>query len=68
MSNGTDDRYRSRKFRIAVGVLVAVTAMAGWGCHLSTTAQDVAMVIGAWGVVAAAVLKLYNDANLAARS
>jgi hypothetical protein len=65
MSNGTDDRYRSRKFRIAFGVLISATLMAGWGCRLSVDAQDIAIVIGAWGVVSGAVLKLYNDANIA---
>lgn len=58
-------KYRSRKFRIAIGILSVVSLFGGWGCYLSTDAQDVALVIGAWGVVAAAVLKLYNDANIA---
>jgi hypothetical protein len=64
MSNGTDSKYRSRKFLIAASELLVVTCMAAWGCHLSTDAQDVALVIGAWGIIAAAIGKLYNDANL----
>lgn len=67
MSNGTDNRFRSRKFIIAATELLAVSAMAGWGCHLAEVAKDVALVIGAWGVVAGAIAKLYNDANLAGR-
>jgi len=60
----TADRFRSRKFIIAFTELVSVTFMAAWGCHLSGGAGDVALVIGAWGVVAGAIGKLYSDANL----
>ena len=67
MTNGADSKYRSRKFIFAAGSFLAATAMAFFGCVvLAKDAGDIAMVIGAWGVANALVLKLYNDANLKA--
>lgn len=61
----TDDRYRSRKFIVAVTSLVASVYALVYGLSICVTAQDVAIVVGAWGLTDAAILKLYNDANLA---
>lgn len=61
----TDDRYRSRKFIVAACSLVVVSCLAGWGMLVhATDAAGAALVIGAWGASDAAILKLYNDANI----
>jgi len=60
-------KFRSRKFLIAASSFVAVTVMAWFGCwHLAGDAGDIALIIGAWAASDAAILKLYNDANLKA--
>ena len=59
-----DTRYRSRKFIIASASFVAVTLMTWWGCYdAAKTGQDIAIIIGAWGVCDGAILKIYTDAN-----
>jgi len=63
----TADRFRSRKFILAISSFVVVSVLAGYGAfNLATDASGIALVIGAWGTVDAAILKLYNDANLKA--
>ena len=62
MSNG-DSRWSSRKFAIAGASFLAVTFALVWGLTLCKDAQDVAIVVGAWGLADAAILKLYTDAN-----
>lgn len=61
-------RYSSRKFVIAGASLVVVSFLAVWGVVVvgKEGGLDVAAIIGAWGVCDAAILKLYNDANLKA--
>ena len=67
MANGSS-KFGSRKFTIAgVSLLASIFALV-WGVATCETAQDIAIVIGAWGVVDAAILKLYNDANLKDRN
>jgi hypothetical protein len=65
VSNG-DSRWSSRKFAIAGASFLAATFALVWGLTLCKDAQDIAIVIGAWGLVDAAILKLYSDANLKA--
>jgi membrane associated rhomboid family serine protease len=65
MSNGTDSKYRSRKFRLAVATLAIVAVLGGHGQFaLAATAGDTALVLGAMGSIFSVILKLYNDANL----
>lgn len=65
MSPSADpSRYQSRKFRIAAAVLAVAALGYAWGSALCDTAQDYAITTTAFGVLASAVLKLYNDANL----
>jgi len=68
-SAAVSSRYRSRKFIIAISSFVVVSAMGLFGCvKLAADGGDISLIIGAWGVVDAAILKLYNDANIAAAS
>jgi len=56
-----DDKFRSRKFIISAASFVAVTLMAWWGCYdAAKTGQDIAIIIGAWGVCDGAILKIYG--------
>ena len=65
--NGTDFKFRSRKFIIAAGSLLVASALAAWGTFiLANDTGDIALVLGAWGAVDGVILKLYNDANLLA--
>jgi hypothetical protein len=64
VSNGTDHRFRNRKFRAAAFSLVVAAAAYLYGLYLCTSAQDFAIATAAYGVLNGAVLKLYNDANL----
>jgi len=63
MGNG-DDRYRSRKFRLAVATLAIATVAMAWGLVLCETAGDVAIVMSPWGTAAALVLGLYSHYNV----
>jgi hypothetical protein len=64
MSNG-DDRYRSRKFLLAVASFVVVTTFAGFGLiHLAADAGDVALVLGAWAGSDATILGMYSHWNV----
>lgn len=63
MANGT---FHSRKFILSVASFVAATFAMVWGVTICKEATDIAIVIGAWGVVDGAILKLYHDANLKA--
>lgn len=57
-------KYGSRKFIIACTELGIVSLMGGWGCYLAEASNEVAVVIGAWGVISGAILKMYSDANI----
>ena len=60
------DRYRSRKFIVAAFSLVVASVIAAFGAgSLAEDAQDIAIILAAWVITDAAILKLYNDANLA---
>ena len=60
-------KYRSRKFIIAIASFAAATVMAFYGCWAkAVSASDIAIILGSWGAFDAIILKLYNDANLAA--
>lgn len=64
--NGSDNRFRSRKFIVAVATFFAVTVLAMHGeFSLAKDAGDTALVIGSSGAVYGIILKLYNDANIA---
>ena len=68
MSNGTDSKYRSRKFMLATATLVIVAVLGGHGEFvLAKDAGDTALVLGAMGGIFSVILKLYNDANLQTR-
>lgn len=59
--------YGSRKFLIAASSLVVVSFLAVWGVVVIGAEEgglDLAAIIAAWGVCDAAILKLYNDANI----
>lgn len=63
-------RYRSRKFLLATGSFVVVSVLALFTVYHAALAKDfsgAAMVMTAWGAADAAILKLYNDANLKAK-
>jgi len=60
-----DNRFRSRKWIIALSSLVVVTVFAAFGLvKLAADAGDVALVIGAWAGSDSAILGLYNYANI----
>jgi hypothetical protein len=64
MGNG-DNRYRSRKFLLAVAAFVCVTAMAFYGEYrFAKTAADTALIIGSWGTPVAVILGLYSHYNV----
>lgn len=60
------ERFSSRKFVMASLSYIAATFALVWGVTICKDAQDIAIVVAAWGVVDGAILKLYNDANLKA--
>jgi hypothetical protein len=65
MSNGTDNKYRSRKWIIAVASFVVVTLFAGFGILvLAKDAGDVALIIGAWAASDMTILGIYNVTNV----
>ena len=65
MSNGTDSRYRSRKFFLASTTLLIVAVLGGHGeFALAVDGGDTALILGAMGSIFGLILKLYNDANL----
>lgn len=57
-------RHASRKFIVSLVTLLASIYALHRGLNLCLTAQDFAIVMGAWGLVTGAVIKLYHDANL----
>lgn len=57
-------KYGSRKFIVACTELGIVSIMGGYGCYLAEASNEVAVIIGAWGVIAGAILKMYSDANI----
>ena len=62
------NKYRSRKFILAMASFAAVSLFAGYGLlQLATSAADVALVIGAWAGSDTAILGFYNYANQKAK-
>jgi hypothetical protein len=61
-----DDRFRSRKFRLAVGILLIATFALVWGLTLCDEAKDVAIVMGPFCTMATLVLGVYNHYNVKA--
>ena len=65
MSNGTDSKYRSRKWIIAVASFVVVTLFAGFGIWvLAKDAGDAALIIAAWAGSDMTILGIYNTTNI----
>lgn len=62
-----DQRFRSRKFLLAFCSLAVISAMGlfavGAAC-LAGSFAEAAMLMASWTAADAAILKLYNDANL----
>ena len=57
--------YGSRKFILAVASFIVVTLFGGWGVFtIAETAQDIVIIIGAWGVADTSIFGFYNHANV----
>jgi hypothetical protein len=69
MSNGTDSKYRSRKWRIAVGSLVMVSVFAfasllALAIGGALDASGAALIIGAWAASDTTIIGVYSTANV----
>lgn len=61
----SDQRYRSRRFLLALASFLVVSFMAVWAVVLyADSPSGAAAVIGAWGSVDATILGLYNYSNV----
>jgi len=64
MANG-DERYRSRKWRLARASFVVVTVFAAFALlKLAEDAGDAALIIGAWAASNGTILGLYSHFNV----
>lgn len=62
------NKYKSRKFLLAMVSFAAVSLFAGYGLmRLAASAADVALIIGAWAGSDTAILGFYNYANQKAK-
>jgi hypothetical protein len=64
MANG-DEKYRSRKWRLAKASLAAVTVFAAYALgFLAKDGGDAALIMGAWATSDGAILGLYAHYNV----
>lgn len=64
MANG-DEKYRSRKWRLAKASLATVTLFAGYALvFLAADGGDAALVLGAWAGSDTTILGLYAHYNV----
>lgn len=60
MSNGTDSKFRSRKWIIAISSLIIVTLFATYGLlALAKDAGDAALIIAAWAGSDTTIIGIY---------
>lgn len=64
MANG-DEKYRSRKWRLAKASLIIVTVFVGYAlAALAEDAGDAALILGVWTGSDGAILGLYSHFNV----
>ena len=67
--NGADDKFRPRKWRIAIGSLVMVSVFAfssllALAIGGDLDASGAALIIGAWAASDTTIIGIYNAANV----